>query len=89
MAAEHRVIQKSDDTGNDCRIGNVKDVPVVPVGVDGKKIRHGAVYQTVDQISNPPAKDKTQRGGTECRGRANEPHGHGDERGNNDTGAPV
>src|SRR5215211_2329334 len=62
---DERVIEEPDDSGNDCRIGDVEDVPGKAADVEMDEVEHRPVGDAVDRVAERAADDQPERGGDE------------------------
>ena len=80
---EQRLIQETDDAGNDGRIGQVEDVPVeappAAGDVEQHEIGHRPEDQPVDRVAQRPD-DEPERHGGQSRVGAGQPDREQDDR---------
>src|SRR5258706_10397597 len=60
LRTNERVQEKHHDAHRNGRVGYIKHIPVMAEGVKVEKIRHGAVKNAVDHVSERPANDQTE-----------------------------
>src|SRR5215472_13001098 len=74
---EQRFVNEPDYAGNDCRIGEIKDVPFERPGRCGNmnqyKIHYGAVHKAIDPISDRPTDNQSERQTCQMRARLRQP----------------
>src|SRR5882672_9138812 len=60
LRTDERVQEKHHDAHRNGGVGHIKHIPVMAEGVKVEKIRHGAVKNAIDHVSERPADDQTQ-----------------------------
>ena len=78
MSPKKRLIQKSHDTRNNGRVGDVEDVPLIAEGVEREEVSHGAIKDAIDGVADGAADDDPDSGSGQQRSRPREPNGEAD-----------